>query len=252
MARKLLVAVIVVVLAGLLALGGEAGAQPPTIEVREVRGEPVVVNGQELRLWVFVHPAPKATSGASYCTDGDQNDTVPAFATANPKGLAFNINPSTIPSYLDASQVIAAIKASFAAWDNAGGTRAYFTVNGTDGAAGPAPDGINTVGWAYIVPTTVLAATWVWTDNKGVVQEADVFFNAFQKWGILSACNSPTNKAYDVQDVGTHEAGHTVGLDHLRDPNGYATMYPTASKGEVRKRTLTTGDRDGYTAAGGY
>jgi hypothetical protein len=65
MVRKLLVAVIAAVLVGLLALGGEARAQPPTLEVREVRGEPVVVNGQELRLWVFVHPAPKAQS--PYC-----------------------------------------------------------------------------------------------------------------------------------------------------------------------------------------
>jgi hypothetical protein len=211
----------------------------------------VVVNGQELRLWVFVHPAPKATSPA-YCTDGDQDTPVPNFAWANSGGLTFNINPSSIPSYLNASQVIDAIKASFAAWDNAGGPSPYFTVNDTGGAAGPASDRNNTVGWAYIVPTTVLAATWVWTNNEGVVQEADVFFNAFQTWGILSACNSPTNKAYDVQDVGTHEAGHTVGLDHLRDPNGYATMYPTASKGEVRKRTPTTGDIKGYKAAGGY
>jgi hypothetical protein len=251
MVRKLLVAVIAAVLVGLLALGGEARAQPPTLEVREVRGQPVVVNGQELRLWVFVHPAPKAQSPA-YCDDGNQDAPVPNFAKAKPEGLTFYINPSSIPSYLDASQVIAAIKASFAAWDKAGGARQYFTVNGTGGAAGPALDGNNTVGWAYIVPTTVLAATWVWTDNNGVVQQADVFFNAFQKWGILSACNSPTNEAYDVQNVGTHEAGHTVGLKHLRDPNGYATMYPTASKGEVRKRTLTTGDIAGYRVAGGY
>ena len=250
MVRKLLVAVIAAVLVGLLALGGEARAQPPTLEVREVRGEPVVVNGQELRLWVFVHPAPKAQSPA-YCTDGDQNDKVPAFATANLNGLAFNINPSTIPSYLDASQVIAAIKASFEAWDDTGGTSQYFTVNDTGGAAGPAFDGNNTVGWLPDMGRGVLAATWVWTDNKGVVQQADIFFNRLYTWGILSDCLSATN-TYDVQNVGTHEAGHTVGLDHLRDPKGYATMYPYASSGEVRKRTPTTGDIKGYKAAGGY
>jgi hypothetical protein len=249
MAPKLLVAVIAAVLVGLLALGGEARAQPP-LEVREVRGQPVVVNGQELRLWVFVHPAPKATSPASYCTDGDQNDTVPAFATANPKGLAFNINPSTIPSYLDANQVIAAIKASFEAWDNAGGENPYFTLKDTGGAPRPAFDGINTVGWLDMGPG-VLAATWVWTDIHRVVQEADIFFNSAYTWGVFEACNAQP-AAFEVGNVGTHEVGHTVGLDHLRDPKGYATMYPYASSGEVRNRTPTTGDIKGYKAAGGY
>jgi hypothetical protein len=248
MVRKLLVAVIAAVLVGLIALGGEARAQPPTLEVREVRGEPVVVNGQELRLWVFVHPAPKAQSPA-YCIDGDQKGRVPAFARANPNGLAFNINPSTIPSYLDASQVIAAIKASFAAWDTAGGTSQYFTVNDTDGAAGPAPDGNNTVGWMPMGPG-VLAATWVWTDINRVVQQADIFFNSAYTWGVFDKCDA--QQAFEVGNVGTHEVGHTVGLDHLRDPNGYATMYPYASSGEVRKRTPTTGDIKGYKAAGGY
>jgi len=249
MVRKLLVAVIAAVLVGLLALGGEARAQPPTLEVREVRGEPVVVNGQELRLWVFVHPAPKAQS--PYCDDGNQSITVPNFAWAKPGGLTFNINQSSIPSYLkaNANQVIDAIKASFAAWDTAAGTGQYFTVNDTGGAPRPAFDGINTVGWLGM-RSGWLAATWVWTDNKGVVQQADIFFNRAYTWGVFETCNA--QPAFEVGNVGTHEVGHTVGLEHLSDPNGYATMYPSASSGEVRKRTPTTGDVAGYTAAGGY
>jgi hypothetical protein len=178
----------------------------------------VVVNGQELRLWVFVHPAPKAQSPA-YCTDGDQNIKVPNFAKAKPDGLTFNINQSSIPSDLkaNANHVIDAIKASFAAWDTAGGTSQYFTVNDTDGAAGPAPDGNNTVGWMPMGPG-VLAATWVWTDIKGVVQQADIFFNRAYTWGVFETCNA--QPAFEVGNVGTHEAGYTVGLDHLSDPKG--------------------------------
>jgi hypothetical protein len=246
MVRKLLVAVIAAVLVGLLALGGEARAQPPTLEVREVRGEPVVVNGQELRLWVFVHPAPKAQSPA-YCIDGDQNIKVPNFAKAKSEGLTFNINRDTIPSYLDASQVIAAIKASFEAWDTAGGENPYFTVKDSGGARRPAFDGINTVAWLGM-RSGWLAATWVWTDNAGFVQQADIFFNRAYTWGVFDKCDA--QPAFEVGNVGTHEVGHTVGLDHL--DNSYATMYPYASSGEVRKRTPTTGDVAGYTAAGGY
>ena len=59
----------------------------------------------------------------------------------------------------------------------------------------------------------VLAAAWVWTDADDNVVQADVFFNAFHKWGVLSACDEPGK--YDVGNVGTHEFGHVVGLDHL-------------------------------------
>jgi len=44
----------------------------------------------------------------------------------------------------------------------------------------------------------------------------------------------------DVQNTITHEAGHTIGLDHTPDPN--ATMYATAPEGETSKRVLGTDD----------
>jgi MYXO-CTERM domain-containing protein len=44
----------------------------------------------------------------------------------------------------------------------------------------------------------------------------------------------------DVQNTITHEAGHTMGLDHTPDPN--ATMYATAPPGELTKRVLGADD----------
>lgn len=44
----------------------------------------------------------------------------------------------------------------------------------------------------------------------------------------------------DVQNTVTHEAGHTLGLDHSPDPN--ATMYATAPEGETSKRVLGNDD----------
>lgn len=221
------------------------------VEVQEVRGKPVIVNGKRLKLWVFVYPEPrgKPKPPPSYCTDGDQLQQVPKFANANPSGLTFNINQNSIP-FKNKAPATQAIHDSFNAWDGVDTTNTYFTVNDTGGASGPAADGNNTVGWVYIVPRTVLAATWVWTDESNTVLQADVFFNRYHKWGVFLNCNE--QGTYEVGNVGTHEVGHTAGLDHLSDPNAYATMYPTAPKGETRKRTLTNGDAAGYVAAGGY
>jgi MYXO-CTERM domain-containing protein len=58
-----------------------------------------------------------------------------------------------------------------------------------------------------------------------------------------SPCLSATQTGciqIDVQNTITHEAGHTMGLDHTPDPN--ATMYATAPPGEITKRVLGADD----------
>jgi hypothetical protein len=69
-------------------------------------------------------------------------------------------------------------------------------------------------------------------------------YNAFHRWDVFSACDA--SGKFEVANIGTHEVGHTVGLDHLSDGGAYATMYPTASKGEERKQTLTDGDKSSW------
>src|SRR5207245_5243340 len=44
----------------------------------------------------------------------------------------------------------------------------------------------------------------------------------------------------DVQNTVTHEAGHSLALDHSPDPN--ATMYDSAPSGQTSKRILGTDD----------
>ena len=134
---------------------------------------------------------------------------------------------------------ITAIKNSFAAWESSTGV--VVGINELGGASGPAEDGNHSVGWVKIVPRSVLAATWVWAEN-GIVTDVDIFYNAFHKWDNLTTCGG---NRFDVENVGTHEVGHVVGLGHLEDANAMATMYPSAPKGEIKKRSLTTGDRDG-------
>ena len=99
------------------------------------------------------------------------------------------------------------------------------------------------------MPPKALAAARVWTDDAtGRVLEADVFFNTKHPWDVFTACPSGAG-AYEVGNVAAHELGHTLALDHVSDPGKQATMYPSASLDEVRKRTLTAGDAAGFQAA---
>lgn len=231
-------------------------AQPPEGKVPEnaIVVEPVngITVGPGKKLWVFAFPAKGGKPGPpdgkgkggggetecpAPCVDDDTNPGLSLLGFKIPNGgLDVNINDSSIPIGGD---VTGAIVNSFTTWNNA--SALGLSVNPSGGANGPAEDGNHTVGWVRIVPRNVLAATWVWTVN-GEVENVDIFFNLFQKWEILNGCGG---SKFDVEAICTHEAGHLIGLGHFSDDCKMATMYPSASKGEIKKRSLTVGDETG-------
>ena len=225
-------------------------ADGPAIEVHPVHGLTV---GPGRKLWVFVFPGrengkgpkpPGGDSSSPSCIDGDQLAYARlGFSLPAAGSVTFNVNDGSIPT--EPISTMEAIQASFSEWELAIGD--HFDVAPVGGASGPEADGNNTVGWVRIVPRNVLAATWVWTevDADGIerVTDADIFYNLFQKWTALAACGEAGG--FDVGNVGTHEVGHVIGMAHVQDSGAMATMYPSAPKGEVKKRTLTTGDVDG-------
>jgi hypothetical protein len=220
---------------------------PPEVAAAPVHAKPVAPG---VRLTVHVFPAGNArgarpSPAGDICLDGDQSGHA-RFAGARREGLTMRIDGTFAPSGVAASAP-AAIDRSLDAWD-AVIPGDYFTASHGAGPRGPAQDGTNVIGWARLVPKTTLAAAWTYTDAAtNRVLEADVFFNTQQPWGVLSACNSAS--AYDVEGVGTHEVGHILGLEHVSDAARVATMYPSAPRGEIRKRTLTSGDAAGALAA---
>ncbi|GJM21853.1 MAG: hypothetical protein DHS20C15_17680 [Planctomycetota bacterium] len=54
---------------------------------------------------------------------------------------------------------------------------------------------------------------------------------------------------FDIQNIATHEIGHSLGLDH--SGSGSATMAPSASAGSESERSITTDDRNGIQAVYG-
>jgi hypothetical protein len=234
----------------LFVAGSATAAKGGDVQVVPVAGKSV---GHGLKLWVFVYyaqggkkgPPGGGGGGSGSCSNDDNTQTGYAapFAAAGP--LTFHVSEGTVPGGLN---VDSALGTAAGSWN---GARANLLSVKTDGSeTSPAQNGTSTIGWANLVPKRVLAATWTYTNSSKQVVEADIFFNKAHPWATLyPTCPASSTGDFDVADIGTHEMGHALGLNHYSDSGAQATMYPSAPSDEIRKVTLTTGDKAALTAA---
>lgn len=101
-----------------------------------------------------------------------------------------------------------------------------------DGIDFDSPDGKNEIMFGFIDEPGILAVMIGWTNSQGRLVNTDILFNLRFEWGNGDADTT----VYDIENVATHEVGHAYGQGHI-DVEG-ATMQPTASRGETRKRDL--------------
>jgi len=162
------------------------------------------------------------------------------------------INTNGIPSGLSSSSFISYATAGFQTWQDDPNSAIAFNYRGTrtDVNAGSS-DGINVVGWSYLGGSTI-AEAYGWAQYTfGIYDslrftETDMIFDNSKLW---SAQSTGVTGRFDVQNIGTHEAGHTFGLGDLYDPSdSEETMYGYAALGETKKRTLEWGDLAGVAA----
>jgi len=91
-----------------------------------------------------------------------------------------------------------------------------------------------------------LALTTLWfAPETGRIFGADLELNDAHRWsargqGVLT----------DVWNTVVHEMGHMLGMDHSLDKE--ATMYPTATTGETKKRDLAEDDIEGICTMYGH
>ena len=160
----------------------------------------------------------------------------------------YYINPSG--SGLDNSLVEAAVIAGASEWEKYGGN-----IFGSSTVSVSAPyndskmDGKNVAAFGSYPDENVIAITTVWGYFYGPPKtrelvEWDMLFNTSFTWG--DAMSNPF--LMDLQNIATHELGHSAGMNDLYNSCVLETMYGYSTEGEVIKRDLYNGDIAGIQA----
>lgn len=156
----------------------------------------------------------------------------------------YQVNPNNSDGMAD-SFVLNAVNAGVAEWENYGGN-----IFGS-GALNPAAvyddtvtDGQNVTAFGDYPDPGVIAVTNVWGYFYGPPKtrelvEWDMLFNEQFAWGDADVNPS----LMDLQNIATHELGHSAGMDDLYETTcQQETMYGYSTEGEISKRDLNTGD----------
>ncbi|WP_347274777.1 carboxypeptidase regulatory-like domain-containing protein [Candidatus Kuenenia sp.] len=104
-------------------------------------------------------------------------------------------------------------------------------------------DGINIIDFGVIKEEGVLGQNSFWFYASGEMIDSDIRFNTKNTWSTDTSSDK-----FDVQNVGTHELGHSLSLEDLyRNSDSGKTMYGYGSPGDTSQRTLHQDDMDGIT-----
>ena len=208
---------------------------PPGISVRAFIHRPRVVEHNHL----------------GTCTE-TTNDNINDFGLTGwhlPANITWKLNQSSVPATITAALAESTIQSSFATWSKLAGTS--FIDDGSTSVKNTRLDGTNAVLWKRLGASTI-GVTYVWYyTSTGDVAEVDTAFNSRYPWRVFTDGGdcSVQYDAYDLQNIATHEIGHWVGLEDLYDTaDKDLTMYGFGAGGELKKRSLGTGDVSGAQA----
>jgi len=150
------------------------------------------------------------------------------------------LNPSGGPG-----SSIAALQAAMQTWTDVTTARFIFIYGGTTSStAHETLDYVNIVTFASMGLNGTLAENAFWYNpSTGELVDSDIQFNTSYSWNTDGSAGY-----FDVQNIGTHEFGHSLVLADLYDAaDSEKTMYGYGSTGETKKRTLDPDDINGIT-----
>lgn len=179
---------------------------------------------------------PKAEKCYSFLSKGAK------WKTTIPEGYV--INPTA--SGLDTSFVVSAVTAGADEWDTHSPTEVFgpASVDTTVIYNDAYTDNINSVSFGSYPDDNVIAVTSVWGYFYGApstrqIVEWDMLFNTYWPWGDGE---DPNTELMDLQNIATHELGHSAGMGHPGDACTEETMYSYSALDEIKKRDLSVGD----------
>ncbi len=181
----------------------------------------------------------------------------PLMMSIDPNGAAGVIDPSypivgplerTIRPAVGMTNpaILGAFVASGQSWDGWVNPTLFsgFAIGGSASNVGRL-NGANQIGWLSLTPGVIgTTITWYYPAT-GLAVETDAGYSTAYPWSVDGRPGH-----MDVQNVATHELGHSLGLDHPASTtaNSCLTMYASGDLGETKKRTLGDGDIHGIFA----
>ena len=181
--------------------------------------------------------------------DGNLGELSPSFSYSGihwrSPAVTYKVDASN--SGLDPASTLSAVNASFNTWENEINSVGRpdtsiidYTYNTSAvKTGGLVYDGENTVSWRPISASGVIAQTTYWYNRKTrEIVEFDMVMNRSLQWATDGNAS-----AFDIQNIATHEAGHTLVLNDLyKNGDNALTMYGYSRLGEISKRDLALGD----------
>jgi hypothetical protein len=150
--------------------------------------------------------------------------------------VSYQLNPSGGPA-----GSLAAIQASMATWTAVAASDFSFDYNGTTAKSICDLDYENIVTFGVLGADTLAQnAFWYYTAT-GEIVDSDIEVNSIYAWSTNGSAGT-----YDLQNVCTHEFGHSLSLADLYNAaDSEKTMYYMAGVEETKKRTLHRDDING-------
>lgn len=227
--------------------------RPENLPLPEKPGLYEVPKRPELKLRVFIHPEkpqkpgkPTPTTPSYTCneSDPDSNELGHHAGWKLPSIWKYKINISSVPLTIGSSNIYEIVNNAFNAWLQEVEGKVNVIDAGLTSISTAKLDNQNIIAWGK-APANALAISYIWYNNNGFAVEVDTIMNKKYNWYWSKDINCAYQNVYDAQNILTHELGHSFGLDdEYEDKYKDHTMYGYGETGEVKKDTLTTGDKN--------
>lgn len=197
---------------------------------------PVIGENWDLERVDFIHYAkptqPSATKTDScYKLMGVKWNVLPVNYVINPT------NPQGLTQEFIGSTVSTAAET----WDSTTASELFNNVYSFDSSATYGVQNfVNAIAFGNYGSNNVIAVTSIWYTRVGKrIVEFDMLFNTQYLWGDSTI----TPNVMDLQNIATHELGHSVGLNDIYSTSCTAvTMYGYSNYNDIAKRTLEQAD----------